>query len=76
MLDIVARLYPEVFLALDDYCARRGDYLDATIAAFDREVQFLVAYLEYVERFKSAGLKFCYPDVVCSFHRRLGGSRV
>ena len=63
VLDIVARLYPDVFLALDDYCARRRDYLDATISRFDREVQFLVAYLEYIERFKSAGLTFCYPDV-------------
>jgi DNA mismatch repair protein MutS len=63
VLDIVARLYPDVFLALDDYCARRSDYLDATIGTFDREVQFLVAYLEYIERFKSAGLTFCYPDV-------------
>jgi DNA mismatch repair protein MutS len=63
VLDIVARLYPEVFLALDDYCARRREYLDAAIAAFDREVQFLVAYLEFVERFQAAGLPFCYPDV-------------
>jgi DNA mismatch repair protein MutS len=63
VLDIVARLYPDVFLALDDYCTRRRDYFDATIGTFDREVQFLVAYLEYIEQFKSAGLTFCYPDV-------------
>jgi len=63
VLDIVARLYPDVLLALDDYCARHRDYLDAMIGRFDREVQFLVAYLEYIERFKSAGLTFCYPDV-------------
>jgi DNA mismatch repair protein MutS len=63
VLDIVARLYPDVFLALDDYYARRRDYLDSMIGTFDREVQFLVAYLEYIERFKSAGLTFCYPDV-------------
>jgi DNA mismatch repair protein MutS len=63
VLDLVARLYPDVFLALDDYSARRRDYLDATIGAFDREVQFLVAYLEYIEQFKSAGLTFCYPQV-------------
>lgn len=63
VLDLVARLYPEAFLALDAYYARRQDYLDRTIGAFDREVQFLVAYLEYIQRFKSAGLEFCYPNV-------------
>jgi DNA mismatch repair protein MutS len=68
VLDIVARLYPDVFAALDDYCARRRGYLDATIARFDREVQFLVAYLEYIEQFKSAGLAFCYPDVSARAH--------
>lgn len=63
VLDLVARSHPEVFGALDEYCARHRDYLDPTIGAFDREVQFYLAYLEYVERFKRAGLPFCYPEV-------------
>jgi DNA mismatch repair protein MutS len=63
ILDLVARLYPDVFLALDEYRVRHHDYLDRTIAAFDREVQFYLSYLEYIERFKAAGLPFCYPHV-------------
>jgi len=63
VLDRVARLYPEVFGTLDDYCARHHDYLDPTIGAFDREVQFYLAYLAYIERLKAAGLPFCYPQV-------------
>lgn len=63
ILDLVARLYPEVFGALDGYCDRHRDYLDDKIGAFDREVQFYLAYLEYIERFKAAGLPFCYPRV-------------
>jgi DNA mismatch repair ATPase MutS len=63
VLDLVAKLYPDIFLALDRYCERHRHYLDETVAAFDREVQFYVAYLEYLERFKPAGLNFCYPDV-------------
>jgi DNA mismatch repair protein MutS len=63
ILDLVARLHPEVFGALDEYCGRHRDYLDSTIGAFDREVQFYLAYLEYIERFKIAGLPFCYPQV-------------
>ena len=63
ILDLVAKLYPDIFSNLDDYCAKNGNYLDETIAVFDREIQFYVAYLEYVAKFKRAGLKFCYPQI-------------
>jgi DNA mismatch repair protein MutS len=63
ILDLVARLYPEVFLPLDEYCSRRTRYLNSIIATFDREVQFYTACFEYIERFKRAGLPFCYPTV-------------
>jgi len=63
ILERVAKLYPDIFLALDDYCDRHTGFIDQTIATFDREVQFYVAYLEYLEPFKSAGLAFCYPAV-------------
>lgn len=63
ILELVAQLHPEVFGALDEYCANHRDYLDSVIGAFDREVQFYLAYLEYIERFKKAGLPFCYPEV-------------
>jgi DNA mismatch repair ATPase MutS len=61
ILELVARLYPDVFSHLDAYCANNQQYLDNTIATFDREVQFYIAYLEYIARLKRAGLKFCYP---------------
>jgi len=63
ILDLVARLYPGIFLHLDDYCAKNGKYLDETIAIFDREIQFYLAYLEHIAQFKRAGLKFCYPHI-------------
>jgi len=61
ILDFVAKLYPDTFLRLDDYCAQHGNFLDETLAVFDREIQFYVAYLEYISNLKHAGLAFCYP---------------
>ena len=63
ILDFVAQLYSEIFQNLDDYREKNVDYLDGTIRVFDREIQFYVAYLEFVAIFKQAGLKFCYPRI-------------
>jgi DNA mismatch repair protein MutS len=63
VLEFVALLYPEIFASLDDYCAENADYVDNTIAVFDREVQFYIGYLEHIEILQQAGLKFCYPRI-------------
>jgi DNA mismatch repair protein MutS len=63
ILELVAKLYPDIFSHLDDYCMRNGNYLDKTLSTFDREVQFYVAYLGYIAPLKRAGLKFCYPTM-------------
>ncbi|MBO0686424.1 MAG: DNA mismatch repair protein MutS, partial [Candidatus Dormibacteraeota bacterium] len=63
ILDFVAELHPDAFSDLDAFCERNHDFLDHTIGVFDREVQFCVAYLEYLERIRSGGLTFCYPEV-------------
>ncbi|MHB8595698.1 MAG: MutS-related protein [Ktedonobacteraceae bacterium] len=63
ILDLVAKLYPDIFVHLHDYCAKNSRYLDETLAIFDREVQFYLAYLEYIAVLKRKGLKFCYPHL-------------
>jgi DNA mismatch repair protein MutS len=62
-LEFVAQLYPDTFRNLDHYCATHSDYLDTTIAAFDREIQFYVGYLDYVSQCRASGLKLCYPEL-------------
>jgi DNA mismatch repair protein MutS len=63
ILELAARLYPDVFGALDEFCVRHASYLDETIRVFDREVQFYAAYLAFIAPMRKAGLEFCYPDV-------------
>jgi DNA mismatch repair protein MutS len=63
ILELVAKLYPEVFRELGDFCQRHDRYADETLGTFDREVQFYLAYLDYIRPMKSAGLEFCYPAV-------------
>jgi DNA mismatch repair protein MutS len=61
IVDLVARLYPEAFGALDNFRAGHSGYLDQTIRVFDREVQFYAAYRAFIAPMKAAGLEFCYP---------------
>jgi hypothetical protein len=63
ILDLVAELNPDPFAALRDFCERRREYLDSTVATFDREVQFYLACLDHAARIEAAGLGFCYPRV-------------
>ncbi|MCL4393221.1 MAG: DNA mismatch repair protein MutS [Chloroflexi bacterium] len=61
VLDLVAKVFPDEFRRLDDFCANHVNYLDEALGAFDRQVQFYIAYLEYIAPLRRAGLKFCYP---------------
>jgi DNA mismatch repair protein MutS len=63
ILDLVAKLYPEIFVSLGKFGVGTVNYLDEAIKVFDREIQFYVAFLEYASTFKRAGLKFCYPKI-------------
>ena len=61
ILEFVAKLFPEVFMRLAEFCSRNTDFIDRTIAVFDREVQFYLSYLDHTAPLRRAGLGFCYP---------------
>lgn len=57
----LALLYPNIFSSLQAFWAAHLHYCDETVARFDREIQFYVAYLTHVEKLRNAGLSFCRP---------------
>jgi DNA mismatch repair ATPase MutS len=63
ILALVARLFSVEFSALDEYCRQHAGFFDETIRRFERELQFYLAYLDYIGPLRAAGLSFCYPDV-------------
>jgi len=63
ILDLVARLFPEEFAALEEYCRRHATFLDESICRASKEFQFYLAYLGYIGPLRSAGLRFCLPEV-------------
>jgi DNA mismatch repair protein MutS len=63
ILDHVAELFPELFGDLDEFCRRQASYVDDLVGTFDREIQFYLAYLDYIRPLESAGLPFCFPHV-------------
>jgi DNA mismatch repair protein MutS len=66
ILELVAKLFPEEFTELDEYCTRHSAFLDDGIRRADRELQFYLAYLDHIRPLRLAGLPFCYPDVSAS----------
>ncbi len=63
VVGFAAQLWPEEFRRLDEFRTEHREYQDGVIRTFDREIQFYIAYLEYVARFRNAGLSVCYPRV-------------
>lgn len=63
VLDCVAELNPQPFILLADFQANHAEFVDPTIGAFDREIEFYIAYRSYIQLCRDAGLEFSYPTV-------------
>lgn len=63
ILEFVGRLYWKEFKDLESYVAQHSRFIDGVVAAFDREIDFFIAYLDFIERIKQRGLPFCHPEV-------------
>jgi DNA mismatch repair protein MutS len=61
--DRVALLYPDTFHAVDAFCTEQARFLDPGVERFDREIQFYMAYLTYINKLRRTGLRFCQPQL-------------
>jgi DNA mismatch repair protein MutS len=66
IVGLVARLFPEEFTALEEYCGQHAGFIDEGIRRADRELQVYLAYLDHIGPLRRAGLPFCYPEVSAS----------
>jgi DNA mismatch repair protein MutS len=62
--ELVARLFRDEFSALAEFCRTHAGFLDPVVGQFDRELQFYLAYLDYLAPVRAAGLRFCYPELI------------
>ncbi len=63
VLELVARLYSDLFGRIESYCTRHVDFIDEVLGVFDREVQFYIGYIDFMRSLQRRGLRFCYPVV-------------
>lgn len=64
--EFVAKLNPALFARLQEFRARRGDFIDSTVAAFGREIHFYMAYIDHVATLQNETLSFCFPRMSAS----------
>jgi DNA mismatch repair protein MutS len=66
IVDFVAQLYPQPFEQLHDLFASTEGFLNETIVRFDREIQFYLSVLEYLDPLGAIGSDFCYPTIAAA----------
>lgn len=66
ILNLVSKLYPQSFAKLDDYCLKHHGFMNPVILNFSRELQFYIAYFDYIRTIKKMGLSFALPEVTNS----------
>jgi len=64
ILELVARLHPEVFGALDAYVERNRAFVDEPLIDFTRGIRFYLDVLAFLAPLERAGLPLCFPTIV------------
>lgn len=59
----VETLCPGPFALLADFATTHSDFMDPGVRTADRELQFLLAAIEFARRLEASGLPTCWPEV-------------
>lgn len=62
MVNALARLYPESFLAFKAFYEQYGTKFDETILSYRFELNFYLEALKLMDRIQAAGLPLCWPE--------------
>ncbi len=63
IFDHVVALFPAPFSRVETVAAGVAEFFDPVVLRFEREVQFLLSYLDLIAPLRAAGLAFAYPEV-------------
>ncbi len=63
VLNMVAKYHKDIFADLEKFCESRLRFQDATITRFAADVQFYIAWLDYIRSLRGKGLRFNYPGL-------------
>jgi DNA mismatch repair protein MutS len=66
ILDRVVKHFPAPFAGLRAFWESSEGFRHPTLAELEREAQFYLAYLEFLEPLRQSGLPVCYPDLESS----------
>ncbi|HET9089005.1 MAG TPA: hypothetical protein VFN54_01745 [Acidimicrobiales bacterium] len=63
ILELVAQLFPDTFSTLADFRVRHTEFFAPALRRFEQEIQFFLAYLDFLAPLRRTGLSVCYPQV-------------
>ena len=63
MVNALARLHPEAFLAFREFYGRYAESFDESILSYRFELNFYLEALSLMDRIRSAGLPLCWPRI-------------
>lgn len=61
IVDRVAQLFPVEFAGLQKFSTLHADFYSGPVVKFSQEIQFYLAYLEFIGPLKERALSFCLP---------------